>query len=93
MFAYHDGIISSPDPKGGVTADGEGAYAVTLTELDKVDDSQSPEKFTYRTRNEDPGRFRLMNTFLPKTTPVRVLRSHTLCSKYAPAAGIRYDGL
>lgn len=91
IFAYHDGIISSPDPKGGITADSEGAYAITLTHIDNIDDKQS--EFKYKIRNDDPGRFRLINNFLPVKAPIRVLRSHTLRSTYAPVAGIRYDGL
>lgn len=93
MFAYHDGIISSADPKGGITADGEGAYAVTLTDLDHVDDKKSPENFKYSIRTDDSDRFRLINSMLPVKTPIRVLRSHTLHSVHAPVAGLRYDGL
>lgn len=58
-----------------------------------MDANGSIDTFVYRTRANDPGRFRLINAFLPIKTPVRVLRTHTLDSKWSPIAGIRYDGL
>ena len=92
-FAFHAGIISSPSPYGGITADADGAYALTLTSVDHIESKWPPEDFSYRPRKDDPGRFRLLNSILPVKTPIRVLRSHTLHSLYSPLAGIRYEGL
>jgi len=92
LFAFHDGIIDSPDPRGGICADGDGAYAITLTGGDEID-GNSPELFTYRCRNHDQGRYRLVQMSLPPKRSVRVLRSHTLYASWNPAVGVRYEGL
>lgn len=92
MFAFHAGIIDSPDPHGGISADSDGAYAILLTCYDEVA-SETPESFTYRCRNDDQGRFRLLGGILPPKNNVRILRSHTLHSMWSPPAGVRYDGL
>jgi hypothetical protein len=52
-----------------------------------------PETFTYRARNEDAGRYRLTSATKESRDPVRILRSHSLRSFWAPKAGVRYDGL
>ena len=94
IFAFHDGIVSSPSSQGGITADSDGAYALMLTRLDQVTASPTADRFTYTTRqDDDPGKFRLMNSILPVKTPVRILRSHTLKSNWSPIVGVRYDGL
>lgn len=92
VFAFHDGIIDSPDPLGGITADADGAYAIVLTNSDESS-FNSAEYFTYRCHTKDKGKHRLMNAILPPKQSIRVLRSHTLRSPHAPAAGLRYEGL
>lgn len=92
VFAFHDGIIDSPDPLGGITADQDGAYAILLTNSDESS-SHNGEHFTYRCHPKDRGKFRLMNAILPPKQSIRVLRSHTLRSPHSPAAGVRYEGL
>lgn len=92
VFAFHDGIIDSPDPLGGITADQEGAYAILLTNSDESSFNNA-DYFTYRCHAKDKGKFRLMNAILPPKQSIRVLRSHTLRSPFAPAAGVRYEGL
>jgi len=92
VFAFHDGIIDSPDPLGGITADQDGAYAILLTNSDESS-SHNAEHFTYRCHAKDKGKFRLMNAILPPKQSIRVLRSHTLRAPHSPAAGVRYEGL
>ncbi|KAL9056706.1 MAG: hypothetical protein Q9162_002775 [Coniocarpon cinnabarinum] len=92
VFAYHDGIISSGDPKGGLTYDSEGCYAIVLTIHDIVKDHNLLE-FSYQIRHQDEGRPRLLAAMLPEKAHIRVLRSYTVKSDYAPSLGIRYDGL
>ncbi|KAM0714013.1 hypothetical protein Q7P37_010977 [Cladosporium fusiforme] len=79
LFAYRAGMLDSPDPQGGVVADSKGAYAVLLTGSDEIS-STTPEKFVYRSRNGDKGRYRLTAATIDSRHPVRILRSHTLRS-------------
>ncbi|KAI7012539.1 hypothetical protein D0867_14889 [Hortaea werneckii] len=92
LFALYAGIIDNSDANGGVVADANGAYAVVMTEGDEVKGS-SPDKFVYRARADDTGRYRLTAGTPESRQPVRILRSHSLRSFYAPKAGLRYDGL
>ena len=92
LFALRDGIIDSADPAGGIVADVNGAYAVLMTEDAEIK-SPTPEGFTYRAKHEDRGRFRLTAATRESRGPVRILRSHSLRSLWAPKAGVRYDGL
>ena len=55
--------------------------------------SKGPNEFVYRARSNDKGRYRLTAGTPESRHPVRILRSHTLRSFYAPKAGLRYDGL
>lgn len=87
-----DGIIDSADPTGGIVADGGRAYAVLMNHNDEVD-SPSSDTFTYRAKNLDHGRYRLTAATPEARQPVRILRSHSLRSFWAPKAGVRYDGL
>ncbi|KAJ9638348.1 hypothetical protein H2201_002732 [Coniosporium apollinis] len=91
LFAFHDGIIDVKSADGGICADKNGAYAIVLKGSDEVD-GISPYTFTYRCKSDDPGRFRLTSAHSNSRNPVRVLRSHTLSSLWAPRTGIRYDG-
>lgn len=92
LFAYRAGILDSSDSQGGIVADSKGAYAVLLTGADEVL-CHAPEKFVYRARNGDKGRYRLTAATIDSRHPVRVLRSHTLRSLWSPRAGVRYEGL
>lgn len=91
VFAFHAGIIASPDPTGGISADDEGAYAILMS--GKVEESETPDLITYVIPEADSGKWRLMNCFLPQRPPVRILRSQLLESPWRPIVGVRYDGL
>lgn len=92
LFAYHSGIIDSDEGLGRVVCDESDAYAIALTGNDEID-SPEPGLFTYRARPDDPGKYRLTAGTHASRHPIRILRSHTLRSLWAPRAGIRYDGL
>lgn len=92
MFAFRDGIIDSKTTDGGICADAECAYAIVLKDDDEVEGSWA-HKFTYRCRSNDKGRYRLTSGRLTSRFSVRILRSHSLASLWAPRAGIRYEGL
>lgn len=92
MFAFRDGIIDSDEQDGGITADANGAYAVLMTDIEELE-CTSPDAFIYRARDTDNGRYRLTSGARESRQPVRVLRSHSLRSFFAPKAGLRYDGL
>lgn len=92
MFAFRAGIIDSADPKGGIVADSKGAYAVLLTDGDEIT-AETPEKFTYRARHGDKGRYRLTAATIDSRQPVRILRAQTLRSFWAPRAGVRFEGM
>ncbi|KAF2148526.1 hypothetical protein K461DRAFT_248039, partial [Myriangium duriaei CBS 260.36] len=92
MFAYHAGIIDSGIPSGRIISDRHGAYALVLNGWDELD-SPDPNAFTYKAKSNEPGRFRLTSATSASRQPIRVLRTHSLHSFWAPRAGIRYDGL
>ena len=92
LFAFKDGIIDSADSQGGITADADGAYAILMTHDDEVGGT-SPDSFTYRARDGDGGRYRLTAATRESRQGIRILRCHRLQSFWAPAAGVRYDGL
>lgn len=92
LFAFRDGIIDSGEPAGGIVSDEHGAYAILMTDEDETT-SPSPERFVYRARERDRGRYRLTAATRDGRQPVRVLRSHTLRGFWSPRAGVRYDGL
>jgi hypothetical protein len=92
LFAFADGIIDSVTADGGIVSDANGAYAILMAGNDEVS-GPSFEAFTYRAKNSDRGRYRLTAATRESRQPVRVLRSHSLRSFWAPKAGVRYDGL
>ncbi|KAK8177750.1 hypothetical protein IWX90DRAFT_492879, partial [Phyllosticta citrichinensis] len=93
MLAFHAGIIDLRSTGGGICADKNGAYAVVMAGSDEIH-SESPEKFKYRCRPGDPGRFRITSVVdFNSRNRIRVLRSHTLASLWSPSCGIRYDGI
>lgn len=92
LFAFRAGIIDSSDSIGGITSDNLGAYAILMTSDEEVL-GPSAEKFTYRARADDLGRYRLTAATRESRLPVRVLRAHGLRSFWAPKVGVRYDGL
>jgi hypothetical protein len=92
MFAYHDGIIANSSSNSGVTTCYTQAYALLLADGDELDCSD-PAHFTYRSTRGDSRRYLLCAGTLASRRPIRVLRSHTLRSFFAPRAGVRYDGL
>lgn len=92
MYAYHDGIIDSGNSKGGITCCHKESYAILLTHEDEIA-GPHPNHFTYRPRDDDPGRYRLTAATTSSRHSIRILRSHTLRSLWSPRAGVRYDGL
>lgn len=92
LYAYRDGIIDNYSAQGGISYDSKAAYAVLMTETDEVS-SIDATRFTYRSRSGDAGRYRLTAATLAAREPIRILRSHTLKSFWAPRAGVRYEGL
>ncbi|KZF24049.1 hypothetical protein L228DRAFT_281161 [Xylona heveae TC161] len=87
--AFRDGAIDNP--KGGITADDDGAYAILLSGKEELEGSE-PNSIIYRPDPTDPKRFKLMKN-LELRMPVRMLRSWRLQSVWGPRAGVRYDGL
>jgi hypothetical protein len=87
--AYRDGIIHGSGH--GITYDDEQAYAILMTG-DQETGTELEGVIRYQAEPADPGRFKLLKNHLSKR-PVRVLRSWKLDSKWAPKAGLRYDGL
>jgi hypothetical protein len=92
MFAFRDGIIDEKCTDGGICWNENGAYAIVMKESDEIGDD-APLNFTYKCSEHDRGKYRLTSTDFRSRYPVRVLRSHTLCSLWAPRVGLRYDGL
>ncbi|KAF4550573.1 Hypothetical protein D9617_16g013610 [Elsinoe fawcettii] len=92
MFAYHASIIDSGNPLSRIIADKNGAYAIILNETDE-NDSPRPEVFTYKAKASEPGCYKLTAATPASRQPIRILRSHSLRSFWAPKAGLRYDGL
>ncbi|KAK6001848.1 hypothetical protein QM012_002338 [Aureobasidium pullulans] len=91
-FAYHDGIIANPSSDSNVTTCYTQAYALLLADSDELD-CTDPAHFIYRSTSGDIRRYHLCAGTLASRRPIRVLRSHTLRSFFAPRAGVRYDGL
>jgi hypothetical protein len=63
-----------------------------MTDCEEVE-ATTAEAFTYRALENHSGRYRLTAGQVHSRQPVRILRSHTLSSPWAPRAGVRYDGL
>ena len=69
----------------------DGAYAILMTDNEEVEIGEE-NMFRYRASQKDPGSLQLMKNVHSREM-VRVLRSWRLCSRLAPKAGLRYDGL
>ncbi|KAL1642974.1 hypothetical protein SLS58_005216 [Diplodia intermedia] len=91
-FAFHAGVIDLNCTDGGICANKHGAYAIVMKDNDEQY-TETPDKFKYRCKSNDPGRFRMTSADFKSRYPIRVLRSHTLNSLWAPRTGIRYEGL
>ncbi|KAI9705689.1 MAG: hypothetical protein M1820_005099 [Bogoriella megaspora] len=92
IFAFRDGIISDIGTTAGIVYNAGGAYAIVLADQDEFE-SEDPNTFWFHTKPGDRGRYRLTSANESSRYPIRVLRSHTLHSPWAPKVGIRYDGL
>ncbi|KAI4248811.1 MAG: hypothetical protein L6R40_000822 [Gallowayella cf. fulva] len=89
--ACRDGIIDNLNYQ--VTADDHVAYAIAMTQGNEENVSKDGA-CSYTPFPDDVGAFKLMATINgEERAKIRVLRSWRLQSPYAPAAGIRYDGL
>lgn len=92
MYAFRDGILDSGSASTSIVYDKKAAYGLVLSHEDELN-SPDPSRFTYRSSPHDIGRYRLTAATTASRHPIRVLRSHTLRSLWAPRAGLRYDGL
>ncbi|KAL8805975.1 MAG: hypothetical protein Q9182_001632 [Xanthomendoza sp. 2 TL-2023] len=89
--ACRDGIIDNLHYR--ITADNRIAYAIAMTQGNEKNVSKNGSS-SYTPFPNDVGAFKLMATISGgERGKIRVLRSWRLQSPYAPAAGIRYDGL
>lgn len=89
VCAYRDGIIANP-----VEALTSSTYGVTALVLLRGTERDGPAPNMYEFTIE--GKFNEMNSILMmgnRGRAFRVLRGYELISKYAPKAGLRYDGL
>ncbi|KAL9094985.1 MAG: hypothetical protein Q9165_002587 [Trypethelium subeluteriae] len=91
-FAFQAGIINDIGHEGGIVYDEGGAYAIVLAGSDEFN-SDDPNSFWFHTKPGDKGKYRLTAADANSRYPIRVLRTHTLHSPWAPKVGIRYDGL
>jgi hypothetical protein len=91
MFALRDGIIDNKCVNGGICCDDKTAYALVMREADEIQ-ADNPSDIVYKCRLGDARCFRLIQVCRDRR-PIRVLRSHSLASLWAPVAGVRYDGL
>ena len=89
IAAYRDGIIGQPG--GGITTDGERAYAVLLASDEELQ-ADDDDAIVYRPRPQRLSRTKLCSI----KTPVRVLRGATGVGGggvFGPDIGVRYEGL
>ncbi|KAF4637625.1 hypothetical protein G7Y89_g447 [Cudoniella acicularis] len=87
--AFRDGIIGNPIR--GVT-EGNSKVITALALLKGTEqDGEQPDTYVYTL--EGPAEDMLFSLLTQHGRPIRLLRGHQLKSKYAPAGGIRYDGL
>lgn len=91
IFAFHDGIMDDFKPQGGICADEDGVYAITLSGSDEL--SCTEDTLTYRCPVGDQGCHPLLGGILPPKQPIRILRTHAVHSQWSPSAGVRYEGL
>ncbi|KAL9062269.1 MAG: hypothetical protein Q9157_009073, partial [Trypethelium eluteriae] len=91
-FAFQAGIINDVGHYGGIVYNEGGAYAIVLAGSDEFN-SDDPNRFWFHTKPGDKGKYRLTAADANSRYPIRILRTHTLHSPWAPKVGIRYDGL
>jgi hypothetical protein len=88
LCAFRDGIVGRIDEKTT-----KGKYGVTALPLLTGEEMDGPTvsmtEYT-KTGKASEMPFGLLGN---RGRPIRILRGHTLKSKYAPEAGVRYDGL
>ena len=87
--AYRDGIVGHPSQV--LT---KSMYSVSALALLTGTENEGPSMDMFEYTNQ--GRLRDMHTVLMMANrgrPIRIIRGHGLQSKYAPRAGLRYDGL
>ncbi|KAI9730068.1 MAG: hypothetical protein M1834_006060 [Cirrosporium novae-zelandiae] len=88
--AFRDGIIDNST--NDITHDSINAYAIVLKgTLNEIDDKGGGTIY-YHSSNKTKGVFRVMHNLVNRRS-VRILRTSKLGSKFAPACGVRYDGL
>lgn len=90
--------------QAGITIGPIGAYSVVISDVYEDLDRDMGETVFYSGsgshENTDPGRLaavttgiRSLHASIENQQPVRVLRSHSGASRWAPSKGLRYDGL
>lgn len=90
--AYRDGIISTPSY--GISADSDIAYAIILSDVEEKGDSLDGTRIKFEPACRAASVVKACKTMASDTERVvRVLRSWRLLSRFAPKAGLRYDGL
>jgi len=88
--ACRDGIIENPYDVATKTDEGEGIFALVLA---TGKEEAGPGLSLYRYKREGHRKDMQYALLTQRGRPIRILRSYTLDSPYAPAAGLRYDGL
>ncbi|KAF2396353.1 hypothetical protein EJ06DRAFT_585235 [Trichodelitschia bisporula] len=91
-LAFRAGIIDERTLDGGICYDTSGVYAIVLTGNAEAN-AATPDEFTYRCTSGGRGISRLTAADWRSRCEVRVLRSQSLGSLWAPRAGVRYDGV
>lgn len=92
LFACHAGIIDVDTVDGGICHDKHGAYAILVVQGDETE-SPTESTLTYRCGTECRGKFRLTAATPKSREPIRLLRSHSVNSRWGPKAGVRYEGM
>jgi len=92
VFAFRDGIIDKKSMAGRVCHNNRSAFALVLKDGEEDVSTDDPNSFIYKT-TQNRGFFYLT---YPKSVDrnhgIRIFRTHTLSSLWAPVAGFRYDG-
>lgn len=93
MFAFRDGVLDLRSLSGGICHKGGSAYAIILKHNEETNSEATPGQFSYKTKQQNPGFHSLTAHSSRNTACIRVFRTNSLSSVWAPVAGIRYDGL
>jgi hypothetical protein len=87
--AFRDGIVGDPNKQATQVSGG----AVTALALLRGVETDGSEVDTYNYNVKVPTKDIMASLLGQRGRPLRLLRGYGLDSKYAPTAGLRYDGL